>query len=174
MPWVESACPQGLLDVTLKFTDPPTAHTQVVGDKAHRSGADDEYHVCNELVEAQLRVRLHRAWAVSSDQLQQDFDESGSAGGTENACDTPSTSPITVIKSVTEASSQRTGRGDKLGVGDGSKVLSLALSQARAEAQQRRAAATVVCGSLYLVGEFLRLLGGETQPRRTTHDREHG
>ena len=115
MPWVESASPQELLALTRMLTDSSTVHVQDWSSELHHSSVDDENHSGNKRLEpAQLHVRLHRAWAVPSDQVRPE------AGG-------------------------------------GGVALATALRQARHEAEQRGAAATVVCGSLYLVGEFLRL-----------------
>ena len=165
MPWVESASPQELLALTRMLTDSSTVHVQDRGSELHQSSGDDENHSGNKRLEsAQLHVRLHRAWAVPSDQVRHDSDGNVSADAITNRHSTDATSSATLANKVTEASRQCVGREHRSETGDGGVALAAALRQARHEAEQRGAAATVVCGSLYLVGEFLRLAESPSIP----------
>ena len=148
-----------MLDLTLMLTDPPIAHTWSGDAKLPHSIASDDTTGSVELLQSgQLRVRLHRAWAVSLDQMDRDSDQNARVDGTENSHTTAVTSQATTETMVPEISSHCPIHEGRTDTEDASTVLVAALSQARAEAEHRGAAATVVCGSLYLVGEFLRLV----------------
>ena len=92
---------------------------------------------------AKLPMRLHRAWAVSAQHGHPPGENNDSSTGIDG-----------------EGSARTTGEAISAAQGDSgggsSSCLEVALSQARAEAEQRGAAGTVVCGSLYLVGEIGR------------------
>jgi hypothetical protein len=155
MPWVECANPQELLDLTLMLFNPPVAHTGA-GAKLPQGSASEDTTGGVELLQSR-QLRVHRAWAVCLDQ-QRDFDGNDCVDGAENRHTTAATSQATVAAIAPETSRQCPVYEESTGIEDAGTVLVAALSQARAEAEQRGAAATVVCGSLYLVGEFLRLV----------------
>ncbi len=165
MPWVECANPQGLLDLIL--TDSLLADTQSGAAKPPQGSADDTTDGVELMQSGQLRVRLHRAWAISSDQVQRDSDGQGRVDRPENRHTTAAALQPTLEVVATGISSQCPADEDWTDMEGSGTVLVAALSQARAEAEQRRAAATVVCGSLYLVGEFLRLVEARSAVENT-------
>lgn len=152
MPWVQCANPQKLLDLALMLTGSPLINAQDNGSEVIQSGNDGGIAGGRACVQsAQTHVRLKRAWAISSDDAQQVNNM------TDLGCSTAATSDASGATMVTQTSHSCTGREDTPDADVGS-ILAAALSQARAEAELRGAVATVVCGSLYLVGDFLRLV----------------
>lgn len=174
MPWVECINPHQLLELTTLESrsttdgDADGADAGIVHD--HSASNDDSGAVAGiplPLVQSQdgggsgiecsgtgggakLPMRLHRAWAVSA---QHDGHPPGENNDSSTGIDG-------------EGSARTTGEAISAAQGDSgggsSSCIEVALSQARAEAEQRGAAGTVVCGSLYLVGEFLRLVERRT------------
>ena len=80
MPWVECADPQEMLDLTLMLTDPPIAHSG--GAKLPKAALVIIRQVASSFRNQDSCVRLHRAWAVSLDQMDRDSDRNDRVDGT--------------------------------------------------------------------------------------------